>query len=102
MIRRPPRSALIPYTTRFRSLERLHIQPLGYTASLKPPESPKDCSSLPLGLHSNQANPLPWRSDEHTSALQSRQYLVCRLLLENKYKLHSHNYIVFHLLLSLL
>src|SRR5947209_18429366 len=65
MIRRPPRSTLFPYTTLFRSC-RGH----------------PDCNtgdSLPdLGLCR------AWRSEEHTSELQSRQYLVCRLLLEKK------------------
>src|SRR5258707_9324312 len=74
MIRRPPRSTLFPYTTLFRS-------PL-FSAT-----SSRDCS-LPWSLYGN----LPCsdhgkeRSEEHTSELQSRQYLVCRLLLEKKKK----------------
>src|SRR3712207_7535468 len=67
MIRRPPRSTLFPYTTLFRSLEPLAA---GYpTVAL--------CSCTDLKQPAN-------RSEEHTSELQSRQYLVCRLLLEKK------------------
>src|SRR3712207_7795413 len=100
MIRRPPRSTLFPYTTLFRSAVRLdhrrrrgrqrdelspglpggrgrHLGPLGRT------EGGRFCprrnrAEVRAGL----------RSEEHTSELQSRQYLVCRLLLEKK-KTHS-------------
>src|SRR3712207_8549224 len=68
MIRRPPRSTLFPYTTLFRS--RFHALLLLSTNHLL----------LVSGLS------LPHRSEEHTSELQSRQYLVCRLLLEKKKK----------------
>src|SRR3712207_7829607 len=75
MIRRPPRSTLFPYTTLFRSdglkLRLAPAQPLGE-----------------LGLDDDGLGPLRHgaeeRSEEHTSELQSRQYLVCRLLLEKK------------------
>src|SRR5476651_2810841 len=67
MIRRPPRSTLFPYTTLFRS----YIMP--FTTSGEP--------SCP------RSTPVE-RSQEHTSELQSRQYLVCRLLLEKKKKTH--------------
>src|SRR5438445_10637260 len=67
MIRRPPRSTLFPYTTLFRSLS---IQPTTLT-----PRKIIRCSSLRSAMA---------RSEEHTSELQSRQYLVCRLLLEKK------------------
>src|SRR3712207_6851370 len=91
MIRRPPRSTLFPYTTLFRStgssiLSRVQQCPL--------------CNHLPSTLrhHGHKLKPeLPvlleklvealctlLRSEEHTSELQSRQYLVCRLLLEKK------------------
>src|SRR3712207_8376535 len=75
MIRRPPRSTLFPYTTLFRSrdgspVSRVSITPL-------PPDR------TPAPLPSNVATALV-RSEEHTSELQSRQYLVCRLLLEKK------------------
>src|SRR3712207_7261813 len=97
MIRRPPRSTLFPYTTLFRSNGKAY-----------------DARALPLGISFNQAlvfeiDPAPRfvpdavnnlvrlafqqpllegaeRSEEHTSELQSRQYLVCRLLLEKKNK----------------
>src|SRR2546430_11542210 len=67
MIRRPPRSTLFPYTTLFRSTpgEMVAVQ--------------NGPASVPGGL------PLqPWRSEEHTSELQSQSNLVCRLLLEKK------------------
>src|SRR3712207_8012279 len=83
MIRRPPRSTLFPYTTLFRSFlarlgldERLHPQ----GASRGPPEAHLLAE---VGLDVvEQVSHL--RSEEHTSELQSRQYLVCRLLLEKK------------------
>src|SRR5438445_10052526 len=68
MIRRPPRSTLFPYTTLFRSLRR--------------PQSWPESARL-LRPRRSQLRP---RSEEHTSELQSRQYLVCRLLLEKKKK----------------
>src|SRR3712207_7539013 len=93
MIRRPPRSTLFPYTTLFRSndgnasatlrragwwcgcAEMLAISPRSAATPKKArPSSP--CSHAP-----SSSSP---RSEEHTSELQSRQYLVCRLLLEKK------------------
>src|SRR5258707_1427184 len=69
MIRRPPRSTLFPYTTLFRSC----------------PASPDRCSAGPFGRASRDVPARrKGRSEEHTSELQSRQYLVCRLLLEKK------------------
>src|SRR3712207_7831915 len=93
MIRRPPRSTLLPYTTLFRSVERRPDRGLPWIVKVG---SPCCCS--------RSCSPLPWccrhwlagrcrprraparssRSEEHTSELQSRQYLVCRLLLEKK------------------
>src|SRR3712207_8480048 len=82
MIRRPPRSTLFPYTTLFRS--RFPSHPSGGTADrlLAPYRSHERAG----GLHERCAEPDPHqaRSEEHTSELQSRQYLVCRLLLEKK------------------
>src|SRR3712207_6978136 len=99
MIRRPPRSTLFPYTTLFRSMMRssavaestaraivaavgrLRQEPLG-----KPPGVAEavDWAEAATALARSGA---PWpRSEEHTSELQSRQYLVCRLLLEKKKK----------------
>src|SRR5258707_5038823 len=89
MIRRPPRSTLFPYTTLFRShwggdsqkviensLIANHLKPAGvdvvFDAAAEPPRKVKIL-----------------RSEEHTSELQSRQYLVCRLLLEKKKKKHK-------------
>src|SRR3712207_8016262 len=82
MIRRPPRSTLFPYTTLFRSL----------IDWIRLPSSRPARSAGPFGvmlvtrtLSVSRALPDdPVRSEEHTSELQSRQYLVCRLLLEKK------------------
>src|SRR3712207_8423932 len=72
MIRRPPRSTLFPYTTLFRSC----------LAPTCPAERgwPRSRARLLASMKG------PYRSEEHTSELQSRQYLVCRLLLEKKKK----------------
>src|SRR2546422_1829082 len=85
MIRRPPRSTLFPYTTLFRScLSNLRTASIARTAAcldslLKPPTA----ASTSLGaMFAN-------RSEEHTSELQSRLHLVCRLLLEKKKKKHT-------------
>src|SRR3712207_7174597 len=72
MIRRPPRSTLFPYTTLFRS-----PPPRCAGRSSPRPTTPWTSSPAPGGTR-------PTRSEEHTSELQSRQYLVCRLLLEKK------------------
>src|SRR3712207_7300430 len=83
MIRRPPRSTLFPYTTLFRSsllifcLDDLSIDVSGV---LRSP------ASTMLLLMSSFRFVNSCRSEEHTSELQSRQYLVCRLLLEKKKK----------------
>src|SRR3712207_8893841 len=85
MIRRPPRSTLFPYTTLFRSA---------------PPDDPAPDRGL---LAVARPGPLtawpactPGRSEEHTSELQSRQYLVCRLLLEKKKKPLNNTLITLH------
>src|SRR3712207_8527749 len=92
MIRRPPRSTLFPYTTLFRSQADLMIVSGRVSQKMAPvlrtiydqmPE-PKWVISMGVcatsgGMFNNYA-----RSEEHTSELQSRQYLVCRLLLEKK------------------
>src|SRR5947209_10587411 len=77
MIRRPPRSTLFPYTTLFRSPAASR----GSSATWWP-VGPGPSAAGPGGSGSWQR----WRSEEHTSELQSRQYLVCRLLLEKKKK----------------
>src|SRR3712207_8623888 len=93
MIRRPPRSTLFPYTTLFRSLRGLRLRTLrrrtgGHrrarhrrTRRPRPRESHARTVRLPYprGVTAHAL-----RSEEHTSELQSRQYLVCRLLLEKK------------------
>src|SRR3712207_7980711 len=87
MIRRPPRSTLFPYTTLFRSevaarhhdpVEGLHDAIDGFEG-LRLLDLGDDRDRAPLLLHDTVD-----RSEEHTSELQSRQYLVCRLLLEKK------------------
>src|SRR3712207_6865200 len=88
MIRRPPRSTLFPYTTLFRSLDRSPRSrdrppphcPAGSTAAVGPRRPPVRGPAT-VGETCDAEVP---RSEEHTSELQSRQYLVCRLLLEQK------------------
>src|SRR3712207_8754052 len=92
MIRRPPRSTLFPYTTLFRS--RVHGLVLvdGGLALPQPPGADVDAMlSAVLGPSLDRLSmtfpdlaAVRARSEEHTSELQSRQYLVCRLLLEKK------------------
>src|SRR5258707_8277258 len=72
MIRRPPRSTLFPYTTLFRSKPARHM---GWPAS-------GNVLRVRRGSTLNCSQRAQHRSEEHTSELQSRQYLVCRLLLE--------------------
>src|SRR3712207_8054356 len=97
MIRRPPRSTLFPYTTLFRSGRvrgfpdsLLPRRRAGRERHLTIPAVPSD------GGGSRPPRPgdalLPPRSEEHTSELQSRQYLVCRLLLEKKKKNKQYYY----------
>src|SRR3712207_7266034 len=92
MIRRPPRSTLFPYTTLFRSLVRLRDpQP---RAARQPPEHGGRArrGGQPALSRHDQRGAEAGRSEEHTSELQSRQYLVCRLLLEKKKKRYC-NYV---------
>src|SRR3712207_9561687 len=84
MIRRPPRSTLFPYTTLFRSLRRAGIRApdlAGGQISGSQPHERDDPLRVPQAHHRSRSET---RSEEHTSELQSRQYLVCRLLLEKK------------------
>src|SRR3712207_6888678 len=83
MIRRPPRSTLFPYTTLFRS---------------RPARGPCRCRCSSSAARRGRGTPpcsaprrSRTRSEEHTSELQSRQYLVCRLLLEKKNNNHGYN-----------
>src|SRR5258707_5888663 len=96
MIRRPPRSTLFPYTTLFRSGAR----PTESAAAFGPAGRLCEGTNNPICWGSGAA---PWlRSEEHTSELQSRQYLVCRLLLEKKKSADepTQSYIVVHSLLT--
>src|SRR3712207_6944889 len=120
MIRRPPRSTLFPYTTLFRSRApmsggeeyssrkglRTSLAPSGTgvvsgrivrlpSSSLKrrlrPPRLPRFERSSP------STSTMSSRSEEHTSELQSRQYLVCRLLLEKKKQIQGSTYVLQHI-----
>src|SRR2546422_3104689 len=88
MIRRPPRSTLFPYTTLFRSGSELEDSPslalLYGTAQARLGRHDEGLRWLDLAL--DQAHKRDERSEEHTSELQSRLHLVCRLLLEKKKK----------------
>src|SRR2546422_6391360 len=81
MIRRPPRSTLFPYTTLFRS--RSCSEGRGSFAAWRSASVRKNGTSAPVR---SQESPSLKRSEEHTSELQSRLHLVCRLLLEKKKK----------------
>src|SRR3712207_8140136 len=94
MIRRPPRSTLFPYTTLFRSWPGTDLDAIPVSAAVDGAVVATGTGSAVLG---HPLNALLWlaealwargrgfeRSEEHTSELQSRQYLVCRLLLEKK------------------
>src|SRR2546422_11516940 len=80
MIRRPPRSTLFPYTTLFRSP----------SSAASAPCTPGPPSATPTRAASAWDTCRRWRSEEHTSELQSRLHLVCRLLLEKKKKKIQH------------
>src|SRR3712207_6997937 len=99
MIRRPPRSTLFPYTTLFRSLRQGDLRPgdaVGLRGDHDGPRGPARGHARVGERHGAQAGRARPRdpravqgrprSEEHTSELQSRQYLVCRLLLEKKIK----------------
>src|SRR3712207_7120380 len=87
MIRRPPRSTLLPYTTLFRSPLRGALHQWGEGAVIEVVEELADVlvhGDRPGVLQLAASEASGERSEEHTSELQSRQYLVCRLLLEKK------------------
>src|SRR3712207_7751412 len=92
MIRRPPRSTLFPYTTLFRSALPVSVRAVTHRATdvallcgLKEEHAHHDGARV-LGDRRRDRAQKDGRSEEHTSELQSRQYLVCRLLLEKKKK----------------
>src|SRR2546428_7421266 len=99
MIRRPPRSTLFPYTTLFRSSGQPLNLPLQCPRPPRPPSAPPSRPTPSLSLSSpdqdrarrsaSSSGSASLRSEEHTSELQSRSDLVCRLLLEKKKLLSS-------------
>src|SRR5687768_18069764 len=96
MIRRPPRSTLFPYTTLFRSqrvqqvIDSLILRaPLDGVVSIK--ENRDAAGGMFFGQQLPEYREGDQRSEEHTSELQSRLHLVCRLLLEKKKKITSHH-----------
>src|SRR3712207_9456102 len=85
MIRRPPRSTLFPYTTLFRSTAHVPCVTFGSVPdSTSTTRRPDRRRMRAIRDRLREAYGRPVRSEEHTSELQSRQYLVCRLLLEKK------------------
>src|SRR3712207_8433374 len=98
MIRRPPRSTLFPYTTLFRS------RPVGHGHQSERPRRGSGGGSAPGGSAHGAgrgagggSRAIAGRSEEHTSELQSRQYLVCRLLLEKKKNRNNSKSVVVNL-----
>src|SRR5438445_6585203 len=86
MIRRPPRSTLFPYTTLFRSFAALHV------VSGRTTVFTEGAPGVRIENTRDERRVTAFeRSEEHTSELQSRQYLVCRLLLEKKKKKKKKN-----------
>src|SRR3712207_8710801 len=91
MIRRPPRSTLFPYTTLFRSSAAGATAPKSRRQPGRPAAHYDDYRGLRVhGGPRGRLRPHHRRSEEHTSELQSRQYLVCRLLLEKKKQNYIH------------
>src|SRR3712207_8719799 len=82
MIRRPPRSTLFPYTTLFRSFEEVEASLAGNEAEAEKRSPDLRRKNTARRRAGRGRLPAHLRSEEHTSELQSRQYLVCRLLLE--------------------
>src|SRR5258708_17894962 len=84
MIRRPPRSTLFPYTTLFRSYEKCFGWPVCAPSRFTLITGMYPTTSGPAEQMRAQGKIPDWRSEEHTSELQSPDHLVCRLLLEKK------------------
>src|SRR5687768_18035753 len=95
MIRRPPRSTLFPYTTLFRSgltaMKHRHMMAAGHEP-LDDSRADKTTGTTDEQDAHDLVNRKRWRSEEHTSELQSRLHLVCRLLLEKKKKKKETKY----------
>src|SRR3712207_8616616 len=101
MIRRPPRSTLFPYTTLFRSRAVLFIHHQGKGGTQRGTSRKEDVLDTVIALRRpDDYSPAEGarRSEEHTSELQSRQYLVCRLLLEKKTQACTPLISIYHLL----
>src|SRR3712207_7739385 len=92
MIRRPPRSTLFPYTTLFRSTIMSKTAAQALLCKVYAEKAVQDYDKVIAYAEKVRATPGVARSEEHTSELQSRQYLVCRLLLEKKKNLMSNYY----------
>src|SRR2546430_11813164 len=93
MIRRPPRSTLFPYTTLFRSFSMLI--PLSVNTPVRGTRNTDPSIRRTIEVPITKP-PVGWRSEEHTSELQSQSNLVCRLLLEKKKREHSEHLYTTH------
>src|SRR2546422_7696034 len=91
MIRRPPRSTLFPYTTLFRSRKRRGIS----GRNVRNPSSDARIATSCTGDHVTTRVAHVPRSEEHTSELQSRLHLVCRLLLEKKKNTKGNSRVIY-------
>src|SRR2546429_5636162 len=93
MIRRPPRSTLFPYTTLFRSRNQKNLREILEAArSGKAPAGSNEQKISDFYASCMDGTSIDARSEEHTSELQSRLHLVCRLLLEKKKKINDSVY----------
>src|SRR3989442_11309973 len=90
MIRRPPRSTLFPYTTLFRSVRVAHDAAALYIVVRCYDANMRDVRASQLRRDADLSSDDNVRSEEHTSELQSRPHLVCRLLLEKKKNIQAH------------
>src|SRR5687768_17994311 len=100
MIRRPPRSTLFPYTTLFRSHipERSGLPAIRGTGRFGMTCRLRSSAAIVAGSSPSTLSDTPSRSEEHTSELQSRLHLVCRLLLEKKKKKNNNDTIAYTLI----
>src|SRR3712207_8377210 len=98
MIRRPPRSTLFPYTTLFRSWSWCPGRSTRSSSWPRRSTSARQRTSCRSRRSPPTPCPISSRSEEHTSELQSRQYLVCRLLLEKKITAHHSLHLTSHVL----